>query len=214
MSKTLAIKRTWRSEKSFLRLAAFVNRASERLAGRFRAWIYGWRNGFIGQAPRIIGTSFIVAQPGCSVGRFAWIEVIASSATPAPVLEIGARFSASERLHVACMKHIRIGHDCLIGSAVHITDHSHGKYTGLNQSNPTEKPIERIVISVGSVEIGSNVWIGDNVVIIGPVIIGAGAIVGANSVVTRDVPGNTIAVGAPAVPVKFYDERTMEWKKC
>ncbi|MCO4090762.1 MAG: acyltransferase [Sphingorhabdus sp.] len=214
MSKIAVMKRIWRSERGFSKLSAFVTRASERFAGRYRALLYGWQGGFIGRAPRIIGTTFIAAQPGCSVGRFAWIEVVPSETNRTPILEIGAKFSASERLHVACVNHIRIGQDCLIGSGVHITDHNHGKYTGQDQSDPMEAPIKRHINCDGAVEIGSNVWIGDNVVIIGPVVIGAGAIIGANSVVTKNVPINTIVVGAPAVPVKYYDERTMEWKKC
>jgi serine O-acetyltransferase len=37
-----------------------------------------------------------------------------------------------------------------------------------------------------------------NVVLIGGVTVGQGAVVGANSVVTRDIPPNSVAVGAPA----------------
>lgn len=47
------------------------------------------------------------------------------------------------------------------------------------------------------VQIGDDVWIGAGVVICGGVSIGAGAVIGAGSVVTRDIPPNTIAVGAP-----------------
>ena len=61
--------------------------------------------------------------------------------------------------------------------------------------------------------IGDNVWIGDNAVIIGPVSIGAGAIIGANSVVRRDVPAWTIAVGAPAMPVKRFNGPSGEWER-
>lgn len=47
--------------------------------------------------------------------------------------------------------------------------------------------------------IGDNVFIGADVVIIGPIHIGDNVIVGANSVVTKDVPDNHYAIGAPAI---------------
>ena len=47
------------------------------------------------------------------------------------------------------------------------------------------------------VRIGDDVWIGAGAVICGGVTIGSGAVIGAGSVVTRDIPANTIAVGAP-----------------
>jgi len=61
--------------------------------------------------------------------------------------------------------------------------------------------------------VGDNVWIGDNAVIIGPVSIGRGAIIGANSVVRRDVPAYTMAAGAPARPIKRFDEAAGQWER-
>jgi acetyltransferase-like isoleucine patch superfamily enzyme len=48
------------------------------------------------------------------------------------------------------------------------------------------------------VVIGDDVWLGVRVVVTAGVTIGDGCIVGAASVVTRDLPPNSIAVGAPA----------------
>jgi lipopolysaccharide O-acetyltransferase len=41
--------------------------------------------------------------------------------------------------------------------------------------------------------------------------IGDGAVIGANSVVTGHIPGGTIAVGAPARPVRRWDEASRQW---
>lgn len=46
--------------------------------------------------------------------------------------------------------------------------------------------------------IGCDVWLGARVIVTAGVTIGDGCIVGAGSVVTRDIPANSIAVGAPA----------------
>lgn len=53
-----------------------------------------------------------------------------------------------------------------------------------------------------SIAIGCNVWIGARVTILKGVRIGDGAIIGAGSVVTRDVPSQAIAAGAPARVVR------------
>lgn len=54
----------------------------------------------------------------------------------------------------------------------------------------------------GDIIIEDDVWIGGGTVIVAGVTIGTGAIIGANSVVTKDVPSNALAVGAPAKVIK------------
>jgi galactoside O-acetyltransferase len=50
------------------------------------------------------------------------------------------------------------------------------------------------------------VWVGSNAVIMPGVRIGYGSVIGAGSIVTRDVPPMTIAVGAPARPVRTISD--------
>lgn len=50
--------------------------------------------------------------------------------------------------------------------------------------------------------LGDNVQVGAGAVIIGPVHVGDNVIIGANSVVNRDIPANSVAVGAPARVIK------------
>lgn len=56
--------------------------------------------------------------------------------------------------------------------------------------------------------IGDRAQIGVNATILPYVTIGAGAVVGAGSVVTRDIPDDMVAYGAPAVPVHSVREST------
>ena len=192
-----------------------ISRAAERIGGRVRAWIWGWPRGHIGASPRIIGSKYLHVDQNASVGRHAWIEAINHyrNCQYNPQITIGQRFSASERLHISCIIQIIILDDCLIGSSVHITDHSHGAYRGTNQCSPFTPPIIRDLISPGPVQIGSRVWIGDNCVILGPAAIGSGSIIGANSVVIGDVPPNVIAVGSPAKVVRIFNAQTNKWDR-
>jgi len=55
------------------------------------------------------------------------------------------------------------------------------------------------------IEIGDNVWLGMNVVVLPGIKIGDNVIIAANSVVTKDVPSNSIAAGAPCRVIKEKD---------
>lgn len=207
------IKHIWQTERRGACCLRLLLRAKERFAGRLRAWVLGWPQGFIGDSPRVIGTAFIEVGPKCSIGRFSWIEAIVGSPNSNPILKLGANFSASERFHVASINQVIIGDGCLVGSGVHITDHNHGSYKGAGHSQPSEPPIQRRLVSNGAVKIGARVWIGDNVVIVGPAIIGDGAVVGANSVVSGEVPAQTMVIGAPARVVKIFNTETGRWER-
>jgi len=67
------------------------------------------------------------------------------------------------------------------------------------------RPADRILYSLGMVEVEDNVWIGDKVTILPNVRIGKNAVIGANSVVTKNIPENGIAVGNPAKVIKIIN---------
>lgn len=60
-------------------------------------------------------------------------------------------------------------------------------------------------VVVGRVDIGAGAWVGANVTVFPNVTIGAGSVVAAGSLVTKDVPPNTLVMGAPAKVVRTLD---------
>lgn len=61
------------------------------------------------------------------------------------------------------------------------------------------------------VHIGNNVWIGANSVILPGVTIGDNTVIGAGSVVTKDIPGNVVAVGNPCRVLRPIGEKDREF---
>lgn len=62
------------------------------------------------------------------------------------------------------------------------------------------------VPSHAKVTIGNNVWFGEFVTVLKGVQIGDNCIIGAGSIVTKDIPGNSVAVGVPAKEVSSIDD--------
>lgn len=83
-----------------------------------------------------------------------------------------------------------ISHNCLIGDFVTIAP-------GVNIA--------------GNVRINEGCWIGIGATIIEKVSIGKNSFIGAGAVVVKDIPESTLAVGAPAKPVRKLTE--FDWKK-
>ena len=106
----------------------------------------------------------------------------------------------------ACASQIRIGKNTAVAANVTITDIHH-------PYEDVETPIERQDIITKSVLIGEDCKIYNNVVVMPGVHIGKHCTIGANSVVTHDIPGYSVAVGAPARVIKQYNFETKRWEK-
>jgi acetyltransferase-like isoleucine patch superfamily enzyme len=95
---------------------------------------------------------------------------------------------------------VEIGRDCAIGPGCYLTDHDHGM-------DPSLPPLGQPMISAPT-RLGNEVWLGAHVIVLKGVTIGARAVVGAGSVVTKDIPADAVAIGAPARVVRLRSGKT------
>ena len=75
-----------------------------------------------------------------------------------------------------------------------------------------ERPIRLQGIYKRDVHVGNNVWIGYGACILRGVTVGDNAVIGTSSVVTKDLPANAVAAGAPARVLRMRASSTvMRW---
>lgn len=108
-------------------------------------------------------------------------------------LTIGNDVILSYGLAIHCAEGVSIGDDTIIGEYSTITDSVHRR--------TADAPILHHVRAAAT-SIGANVWIGASAVIAHGVTVGDRAFVAAHAVVTKDVPAQWLAAGAPAKPVR------------
>lgn len=190
-------------------------RIARKIRSRMYSKYFRSHNFWIGERPYIRGLKHIEVGNNFSAGRDLWLEAIEEYAGVIhdPRIVIGANVGLSDAVHIAATTRVVLSDGVLVGSRVLITDHSHGSYSGAPQSDSQSLPSARPLSSGQEVLIGCNAWIGDGVVILPGSTIGAGSVIGANSVVNGNIPPACIAVGSPARPVRWYDDKTKQWIK-
>ncbi len=94
---------------------------------------------------------------------------------------------------------VKMGHFSYIGNATIGAETNIGAGTiTCNYDGETKHPTE----------IGEHVFIGSDTMLVAPIKIGDGARTGAGAVVTKDIPADTLAVGAPARAIKKLVRKT------
>lgn len=167
----------------------------------------------LGRNPRILGRKHLSIGSNFAAGDCLWLEAVTEyqGTFYDSRIMIGSNVRVSDFVHIAATNRVTIGDGTLIGSRVLVTDHNHGDYDGLAQTDPEEPPSFRKLSSNRTVTIGRNVWIGDGVAILGGADIGDGSVIGANSVVAGFIPSNCIAAGTPARPIRYYLKNDKAW---
>ncbi|MGI8758031.1 MAG: sugar O-acetyltransferase [Acidimicrobiales bacterium] len=104
-------------------------------------------------------------------------------------LRIGARTFANFGLVALDVAPITIGDDVQIGPNVQL----------LTPTHPVDAEPRRAKWEAARpITVSDNVWLGGGVIVLPGVSIGENTVVGAGAVVTKDLPGDVVAVGNPA----------------
>ena len=96
---------------------------------------------------------------------------------------------------IQCRTSIKIGGNCLIGSAI-IMDHDFHSIYFSKRNDPS-------AIKSSAVVVGDKVWIAGQSAILKGVTVGNEAVVGFRAVVTKNVPEKSVVAGNPAQVVKL-----------
>lgn len=192
----------------YIRIRDALLRRWWRLTGQVLLRAHGIEGG---RKINLYGAPILSLEPGsrmtlgdritmCSHSRYTALgvshPVVVRTLTAEAEISIGSDVGMSGTV-ICAAKSVRIGNSCLFGADVQITDTDFHPIEARNRR--FEKSHSRIMSK--PVQIGNNVFLGAGVKVLKGVSIGDNTVVGAGSIVTRNLPANVVATGAPARPV-------------
>jgi acetyltransferase-like isoleucine patch superfamily enzyme len=192
----------------FMRSHGMLNRSYARLIVRW-AWLkLRWRGRlqtdglcFVGPGVELeIGRDAVV-----KLGRWSWIGHGTKIRAHEGVVEIGAKSVLGQECTISSFQHVSIGRECIVADRVMLIDFDHGVVE-------EERPIRLQGIYKRDVRVGHNCWIGYGACLLRGATVGDNCIIGTSTVVTKDLPPNSVAAGAPARILRMREApTTLRW---
>ena len=140
------------------------------------------------------------------LGRWSWIGHGCKIRVHEGEVAIGAKTVLGQECTISAFQHVSIGRECILADRVMLIDFDHGVVD-------VEQPIRHQGIYKRDVHVGNNVWVGYGACFLRGVTVGDNAVIGTSAVVTRDVPADAIAGGAPARVLRMRDTpSTLRWE--
>lgn len=162
-----------------------------------RALWYLRRAQSVGPRSRVWGRPAIHVRGNLTVGSgvqlFSTIAKVEIVVEDDGILDIGDDVIVNYGASIAATREVRIGAGSLVGMHVMLMDND---YHRLEPERRHERPESAPII------LEENVWLGARVIVLRGVTIGANSAIAAGSVVTKDIPPNVFAAGAPAKVLK------------
>ena len=193
----------------FARRHGMLNRRYAALALRW-AWLklrYRGRLQTDGLCFVCPGVSFEIGKDAVvRLGRWSWIGHDTKVRAHEGVVEIGAKTVLGQECTISCFQHVSIGRECILADRVMLIDFDHGVVE-------VERPIRDQGIYKRDVRLGHNVWVGYGTSFLRGSTVGDNAVVGTLSVVTKDIPANAVAAGAPVRVLRRRETpQTLRWE--
>jgi acetyltransferase-like isoleucine patch superfamily enzyme len=187
-------------------------RAARRLLAEWASVVMRLRGAHVGRGVYVGAQAQLHGLAGLSfgdcvnIGRRARLETH-RTARGQGQLSIGSGAHIGNDFHAGAALRVLIGRHCMFASGVTILDHDH------DFTNPLDplQCAEGVVAAPTVIE--DNVFLGEHVVVLKGVRVGNGSVIGANSVVAHDIPPFTMAAGAPARPLRRFNEATAQWDR-
>lgn len=133
---------------------------------------------------------------GSKIGAYSRLIISTSFNNLGEYIHLGNNVGVGEFSRLGGSGGLQIGHNTIIGQyfSAHPENHLFGNANDLIKNQGTVR---------SAISIGSNCWIGAKVTVLAGVSIGNNCVIGAGSVVTKDIPDDAIAVGNPAIVIKY-----------
>lgn len=129
---------------------------------------------------------------GCQFGRNVKVSTNVYIHSLNEPLSVGDESYINTGVHLDCTHPIHIGKRCLIGFKTSLITASHVIDTDFKGCRLNKGDFG------SAITIEDDVWIGANTIILPGVTIGRGSVIAAGSIVSKSIPANVIAIGAPA----------------
>ena len=185
----------------FLRRNGMVNLKYARLGLRW-AWLrLRWRGRLQTDGLCFVGpgvTLEIGPSATLRLGRWCWIGHGTKIRAHEGEVSVGAKSVLGQECTISAFQHVAIGRECVIADRVMLIDFDHGVVE-------VERPIRVQGIYKRDVRVGHNCWIGYGACILRGSTVGDNCVIGTNTVVTKALPSNAVAAGAPARVLRSRD---------
>jgi len=149
-----------------------------------------------------IRTKKLIMEKNVRVGNYTRINFYSKG-----ILTIGEGSYMGQRNSFLVGADITIGKGVLMASDICITSENHG----MDPNSDLGYGCQPLIVA--PVIIGDGCWIGEKAIILPGVSIGEKAIIAAGSIVTKNVPGYSIAAGNPAKIIKVFNKNENTWER-
>ena len=139
------------------------------------------------------------------LGRWCWIGNDCKIRVHEGEVSIGAKTVMGQECTISAFQHVAIGRECIVADRVMLIDFDHGIVE-------VERPIRLQGIYKRAVDVVNNCWIAYGACNLRGTRVGDNDVLGTYAVVTKDVPPDVVAAGAPAKVIRRRDRpQRLRW---